>query len=483
MAQTGLIMIIGRKRELTLLDKIYNSTEAEFMVVYGRRRVGKTFLIREYFENKKCIFFNATGLQKGNMQKQLHNFTQVIAETFFDNAPLEPAKSWNEAFKLIHQKVIKSKKKVVLFLDEIPWMATRKSGLLEEIDYFWNQYWSRQSNLIFILCGSSASWLIKKIIYNKGGLHNRVTCQIKLKPFDLSETQAYLKSRKINLNMRHILSLYMAIGGIPYYLRYVEPNLTAEQNIQKIFFDENAPLKEEFDKLFASLFKNADAYIELVRLIAMHKEGVKRSDLESLAARSTNGGRLSKRLKDLSATGFIEEFIPWSRSKGEYYKLIDEFSLFYLHWIDLHKNEKFIQNHWLHQSQRPAYYAWSGYAFEAICLKHIEKITSALNIATGATVGSWRYNSKTQEQSGAQIDLVIDRNDNAITLIEVKYTTEPFVINKSYAKNLQTKIEIFKNTTGTKKHIFMSIICANGLKPNMYSEELINGVVTLEELF
>lgn len=476
-------MIIGRVEEQQRLSKIYNSSEAEFIVIYGRRRVGKTYLVREFFKNKKCVFFHATGLQHGTFKEQLNKFSTSLSETFFEGETLKQPNNWGEAFKTLQKQVSKSKNKVVIFLDELPWMVTRKSGLLKEVDYYWNHYWSAMPNVIFIICGSSASWLIKKIIYNKGGLHNRVTCEMKLTPFNLDETRAYLKHRKIKLNEKHILSLYMALGGIPYYLKYVEPGLTAEQNIQKIIFDKKAPLKDEFKKLFNSLFEDGEVYLELVQLIAKNKKGVRRSELDALTSFSANGGRLSERLDDLCATGFIEEYIPWGRNTGEYYKLIDEFSLFYLHWIDSKKSVRFTKDHWMNQSQRPAYYAWSGYAFEAVCMKHIEQIIRGLNIKASTTVGSWHFIPKIPSENGVQIDLIIDRNDNAITLGEIKFTEQPFAIDKSYAEKLKRKLDIFKQKTKTKKQLFLVMVSANGLKPTMYSEAMIDGTATLKDLF
>lgn len=475
-------MIIGRKQEQKLLERAYKAPEAEFIVIYGRRRIGKTYLVREFFKNKKCKFFHATGLQKGTLKKQLKKFTDSLSETFFDNAPLETPKSWDETFSLLHRQISKFEEKTILFLDELPWMATRKSSLLQEIDYYWNHHWSRMTNIILIVCGSSASWLIRKIIYNKGGLHNRVTNQVRLLPFNLSETSEYLKNRGIKLNNKHVLSLYMALGGVPYYLRYIEPGLTAEQNIQRIIFDKNSPLKDEFGKLFDSLFENADAYIELVKLIAKKKEGTGRAELKSTAKLSTGGGRLSNRLKDLCETGFVEEYIPWGRSVGEYYKLIDEFCLFYLHWVISQKSKKFIQHHWIDQSQRPSYYAWSGYAFESVCIKHIDRIVRTLKIRASGT-GSWRFVPRKETESGAQIDLIIDRSDNAITLCEIKYTDKPFAIDKQYAEKLKHKIMLFKKKVNINKQIFLVIISASGLEKTIYSEEMVDGIVTLKDLF
>lgn len=476
-------MIVGRKVEQQNLERIYRAKEAEFVVIYGRRRVGKTYLIKQFFTQKKCVFFQVTGSQNGNMKKQLAHFTDRVSEVFFDHAPLEPFKSWEDAFKTLNKQLTKVKEKIVLFFDELPWMATPRSGLLEAIDYYWNQYWSNMPNLILIVCGSSASWLIKKIIYNKGGLHNRVTGQIRLEPFQLFEVEAYLKSRNIRLNHQHILALYMALGGIPYYLKYVVAGQTAQHTIQNLFFEKDAPLSDEFNKLFHSLFEDAQSYIEIIEIIAQHKQGVQRSVLSSTAKLSSYGGSLSTKLKDLCATGFIEVYIPWGKEKGEYYKLLDEFCLFYLHWVKPQKNKRFSSDHWMQQSQRASYHAWAGYAFEAICMKHINQILSALKIKTSLSMGAWQFFPKKESESGAQIDLIIDRSDNAIQVCEIKHTQEPFIIDKAYAKILNHKMAIFKEKANIKKQLFLSMITTQGLKETMYAEEMVQGIVVLEDLF
>ncbi len=478
-------MLIGRKTEIKQLDKIYQSAEAEFIVLYGRRRVGKTFLIREYFTKKKCTYFQATGLRKGVLKKQLSHFAKSLSETFTHGIAIKSPNSWDEALHLLTQFIekVESSDKTILFLDELPWMATRRSGLLEALDYYWNRYWSANPKIILVICGSSASWLIKNIIYNKGGLHNRCTCEIKLAPFNLAETSAYLAHKKVKLNSRHILELYMALGGVPYYLKYVEPGLTAAENIQNIFFELQAPFKDEFQKLFDSLFTESQAYIELIELIAQKKEGVSRVLLESTSTFSPGGGRLTQRLKQLEQTSFIESYFPWDKLRGEYYKVIDEFCLFYLYWLAAYKGKKLMQDHWLKQIQKPIYHVWSGYAFEAVCYKHINQIIQALKIKTAESVSSWRLIGKKGISEGTQIDLLIERNDDAITLCEIKYTEEPFAIDKAYAQILAKKKNVFEKETKTKKQIFLTMISANGLKPTLYSEEMIEGIVTLENLF
>ncbi len=274
------------------------------------------------------------------MKKQLVHFSESLSETFSPGVPLQTAGTWDDAFKLMHQLIenSKTKGKVVLFLDELPWMASRRSGLLQTLDYYWNHHWSKKSNILLIVCGSSASWLLKNVIHHRGGLHNRCTCEIELAPFTLKETQAYLQYREIKLNRQHMLILYMALGGVPYYLKYVERGLSAHQNIQKLVFDKQAPLKGEFNKLFQSLFTEAEHYIEIITLLASKKLGMSRAELEKKSKLSKGGGRLTTRLQQLIQTHFIKQYLPWEKQRGEYYKVTDEFCLFYIHcWVQIEK--------------------------------------------------------------------------------------------------------------------------------------------------
>lgn len=478
-------MLVCRNVEKQRLKTAFLSNEAEFVVIYGRRRVGKTFLIRQFFTEQSCVFFQATGLQKGNLTKQLENFTIALSETFTNNALMKTPPSWDDAFRLL-TRLIDSRitaGKTIIFLDELPWMASKRSGLLEALDYHWNHTWSKNPNIILVVCGSSASWLINNIIYNKGGLHNRCTCEIKLDPFTLSETRNYFTSRDIFLNEKHILDIYMALGGIPYYLKYVKPGLSANENIQQILFDEKAPLKDEFTKLFQSLFTSAQAYIELITVIARKKIGLSRTELAVTAKLSQGGGRLTKRLQQLIQTNFIVQYIPYEKAQGEYYKVIDEFCLFYLYWIKSIRNKVITHDHWLKQCQKPEYHVWAGYTFEAVCYKHIHRILEALHISTAEQISSWRFTGKNKKEQGAQIDLLIDRTDSAITICEIKYTDKPFLIDKTYAENLQKKITVFTNATQTKKQIFLNMISANGIVNNHYSRMLVHASITLRDLF
>lgn len=474
-------MIIGRKTELASLERAFASQEAQFVTIYGRRRVGKTFLIRTFFKSKQCIFLHVTGLQKGTQKEQLINFTQALSDVFNQGNPLKTPANWREALEMLTKYLAATKEKVILFFDELPWMATRRSGLMQRIDYNWNNKWAWMPHVIFVACGSSASWLLTNIIYNKGGFHNRTTLEIHLLPFDLVESKQYLQSKGINVSDRHIITLYMAIGGIPYYLNYALPGKSAQENIQFLYFEKKAPLIGEYEKLFVSLFDGAEAYKEIISIVSQKREGVSRDELVERATLSTEGGYLSKRLKELSDAGFIKEFIPFGKKIGEYYKVIDEFCLFYLRWV---KGRDFFQpDYWLTESHEPEYFAWSGYAFEAVCVKHYRQIINTLGIRGIDRIGSWRYVPRDLSEKGTQIDLVIDRHDDTMTLCEIKYTDKPFVIDKAYAAAIEEKMNIFKSRTKTNKQLFFCMISANGIKETVYSKKLISSVVTLEDLF
>ncbi len=483
--------IASRIAEIKLLNKIYSSKKPEFLALFGRRRVGKTYLIRSHFEKKKCLFFTATGLKEGSMIDQIFNFTQRIGEVFLNGITPQIKTSWQETFQLLNDLILKqpANNKIIIFLDELPWMATRKSKLLQTIDYYWNQYWSRESKIKLIVCGSSASWIINNIINNKGGLYNRITETIHLKPFTLAETDEYLKLNNIKLNKKQIAELYMVTGGIPYYLSKVESGQSSIQAIESLAFDSKALLFNEFNSLFDSLFENGDAYIEIVKCIVACREGIGQEELFKKLKKSSKGKTGLKRLKDLEDAGFITSFTPHFHIKrGVYYRITDEYSLFYLHWIEPLKMTKMADSlkkgYWKTLSQTPKWFAWSGYAFESICYKHLSQIRATLNLSLTSIPNSWRYTPlKNKKETGAQIDLLFDRDDDSITLCEIKFSNKVYDITKDYYQKLKQKADVFKNVTGTDKQIFIAMISANGVKQNKYAKELLDGVVTLDDLF
>ena len=484
--------IVNRKEEQYVLKQMLDSAKPEFLALYGRRRVGKSFLIKEFFKNKRVIFFVATGSKEGGMQEQIRHFTTQISKVFYNGVRLEAGKNWDETFELLTKSLkqqVTKYKKVILFLDEIPWMATKRSRLLQNLDYYWNQYWSDDARIKLIVCGSSASWILNNIIRNKGGLYNRTTREIYLEPLSLLETKEYLLNMGVKLDKKQILLLYITMGGIPYYLDRIEKGLSAMQLIEKLAFTKKAFFLEEFAKLFGSLFGSDDIYVEIVRIIAKHRYGIGQQELLEQLGSHAKGGYCAQKLQTLEESGFIISFTPlYHRRQGIYYRIVDEYSLFYLNWIEPRlkslQKQALRKGNWEEIQNTPTWNNWLGYAFEAVCYKHLPAIREKLQISPTAIADSWRYAPKKHlNDKGAQIDLLFDRRDDAITICEIKYSDKPFLITKEYAKKLQQKVEVFKRVTRIKKQIFVAFISANGVKKNKYSDELISGVVVLDDLF
>lgn len=481
--------IIGRVHEQGVLSRLFKSKKAEFLAIYGRRRVGKTFLIKNYFSKIPCIFFNTTGIQKGSIEEQLEQFSKQVGITFYAGAFLGKRNRWWDAFEDLHKAMgqIPPNKKIVLFFDEFPWMVTKRSNLLKVLEYYWNHYWCHDPRIKLIICGSSASWIVDKIVNNKGGLYNRVTWTIRLYPFSLCETKSYLTSLGVKLNSRQILDLYMVLGGIPHYLSKVTPGVSAHQAIDALLFRKDGALVSEFERLFASLFQEGDAYINIVQIIAKHRYGINQAQLIK-EAKLSEGGSALRKLKELEEAGFISSFLPYGhQEKGVYYKVIDEFTLFYLYWVQSRLGSirhHTSSNYWVSKAQSPSWKSWSGYSFEAVCNKHLAQIRKALDIHPGADTGSWRFVSKSgTNKNGTQIDLLFDRPDNTITLCEIKHSDKPFLIDKSYAKELEEKIEIYQQQTRTPKQILIAMVTSNDLKESTYSRKMISNSTSLEDLF
>ncbi|MEM9886745.1 MAG: ATP-binding protein [Bacteroidota bacterium] len=471
--------LIGRQAEVAILEKALASKEAEMISIIGRRRVGKTFLVRTAYEDH--IDFELSGIQHAQGNEQLRNFFQRLKEYFPKTVEKEAPKDWLDAFFMLtdhlEQKTKKGKK--VVFLDEVPWMATHKSGFLRGLSYFWNS-WAVRKNVVVVLCGSAASWMINKVLRNKGGLHNRVTKRIRLKAFNLAETKQYLESRSVVLNHYQLAQIYMVMGGIPHYLKEVKAGRSATQNISKICFEEDGLLRDEFRSLYPALFQHSDYHVAIIRALAGKQSGMTRADIIQAAQLST-GGRITQVLSELSESGFITAYSSYGKkTKEKIYRLTDEYSFFYLRFIE--KNE-LDQDTWMTLSQTQAYKIWCGYAFENICLKHIPQIKKALEIGGVYAKTSSFYKKGNQEATGAQIDLLIDRNDHIINLVEAKFHNVAFTISKGYAQKLREKVRIFQESTQTNKQVFLTMITTFGLSQNKHSIGLIQSELDLNIFF
>ncbi|MBA2368101.1 MAG: ATP-binding protein [Candidatus Protochlamydia sp.] len=480
--------IIGRKREIAILDSVWKSSDPEFLALYGRRRVGKTYLIRQFF-SEKGFFLETAGSKDKPMKTQIANFMKALSTTFYHGTELKNPHSWEEAFELLTKNLssIPKSKKIVIFFDELPWMATKRSGLLQSIDHYWNLHWSKMKNIIFITCGSAASWMLDKLIYAKGGLHKRITRKILLEPFNLQETREFLKSRSIKLNEKQILDVYMAIGGIPFYLKAVQKGLSASQIIDEICFDKNGLLHNEFVNLFESLFTHSGVNLAIVKGIVKNGNCLSREEIIAYTG-VQSGGTLNDRLRELEISGFIQGFVPYGKkSRGHYFRVVDEFSLFHLYWIEpLLQMRGFQQEHyWQRLKKTPSVSSWRGQAYENVCLKHTAEIRKGLGLNDiSCQIGSWRYiPKKGSKETGAQIDLLFDREDGIVNLCEIKYSEHLFSIDKSYAKQLANKIDVFERHFPTNKQIFISLITTEGLRPSIWSEDLVSQVIDLKALF
>ena len=391
--------IIGREREIELLKEIWLSPSAEFLAVYGRRRVGKTFLIRNFFQ-PKGFYLEFTGIKDGHKHEHLERFTDTMVKKFY---PLPPShfkspENWHAAFEWLSQELEKlpKTKRITLFFDELPWMATKKSGLIQALDYFWNTRWSQWRQLKLIVCGSAASWMLDQLINAKGGLHNRITKMLQLKPFDLLQVKKFLVHRDIHLKSTHILDIYMIMGGIPHYLEQIKKSKSVIQNIDSICFQQDGHLYQEFSRLYPALFDNPELSMQIMRAIARHHYGISKEKLVQEVGK-TSGGRFDKRLNELEASGFIQGFIPYGHNKrDQFFRVVDEYTLFYLDWIAEFAEHRALalknKSYWTNASNTPSWYNWAGYAFENICLKHIDNILEALGIShINCKIGSWRY--------------------------------------------------------------------------------------------
>ncbi|MBO4375226.1 MAG: ATP-binding protein [Lachnospiraceae bacterium] len=470
--------IIGRHIEQDVLFECVNSKRPEFLVVYGRRRVGKTFLVKEYFNDR--FSFYATGLPNAKTRDQLRVFGQELIRYGSEEKKM-PA-DWLEAFERL-RKLLESGKtfchpgagKMIVFLDELPWMDTAKSDFRMALDYFWNSWGSSRKDLLLIVCGSATSWIMDHILNDAGGLYNRITRQLHLAPFTLRECETFLNYENEAVSKKQAMDFYMVFGGIPYYLNMFDRRLSVAQNIDMLVFDENGPLHYEYDILFRTLFKHAERYEALINAMAKRKSGVARNELIKDHG-ALQGSSLTKALKELEECHFIRKYRDFTKKSQEcIYQIIDPFVLFCLNFV----SDNRIQD-WSSFMGSPGYYAWRGNAFEVLCFNHLPEIRAALGIS-GVSTQECAWRSRKSEP-GVQIDLLIDRRDDIINVCEMKYSDGEYVIDRDYETKLNAKCRVFREETGTKKTVQLVLISAEGLKRNAHSD-IVMQLVTGEDLF
>lgn len=472
--------LIGRNREKATFKHCLESTESKLIALYGRRRVGKTFLVRHYFKSQ--IRFEVAGLHAGELKDQLTHFASTLAKYGWQEAALHPPSSWKQAFDLLERYIesINDRQKKVIFLDELPWFDTPKSKFLMAFESFWNAYCTRRSDIVCVICGSAASWMIKKVLKNKGGLHNRVSEKIRLAQFNLYETSLFLQAKGINWGKYDIAQLYMTTGGVPYYLDAVRKGESVVQFVDRVCFEQDGILTDEYRVLFGSLFDNSASHYYIIEALYDKKLGLTRNEIITKIPGSS-GGSLSNVLGELEESGFIEQVAPYgAKLTKTLYKLVDNFVIFHLKFM--RDKVRSGTSNWGKITRSPAWSSWSGLAFERLCFAHLPQIKKALKLeAIECSVSPWQQKN---ENAGVQIDLLIDRADRVVNLCEIKFSVAGFTIDKEYAKKLRNQIGLFSALDANRrKNIFLTMITTFGVTPNEYQMELVKSEVVLEDLF
>ena len=467
--------IIGREREKEILKAFTESDKAEFIAIYGRRRIGKTFLVKQFYKDN--FDFYTSGIYQGSLRDQLALFNKQLNK--YANSVYPIPNTWFEAFnQLEHYISYLQKDKVILFFDELPWMDAPRSKFLQALESFWNMFASTHNNLKLIVCGSATTWMMSKLIGNKGGLYNRLTCSIKLEAFTLQETESYLKQAGMDWPRGQIVDCYMTMGGTPYYLSMLRKDKSVYQNVDNLFFGPDAPLRTEYTFLFRSLFNDSTHYKNVVNLLAKHGQGMTRAEIRD-ALKLPDGGMLTEILNNLCSCDFVRRYNGFGKKERDVmYQLCDLYILFYLRFMEGATSND--QHTWSNMIDNPARRAWSGYAFEQVCFAHVPQLKRALGISgILSNVCSWRSRNT---DSKSQIDMAIDRRDQVINLCEMKYSSTPYEITKDYYQHLIERQEQFRSETGTRKALMLTMVSASGLKANAYADS-IPKVITLDDLF
>lgn len=473
--------IIGREAEMAELRRCMESDRSEFVIVYGRRRVGKTFLVDSFFHH--TYDFSFVGGNRLTKQKQLRGFAKALRKAaHLSERPV--FSDWTDAFDALEEYLesLPSDRKKVVFIDEMPWIDTPKSEFVEALESFWNAWGARRSDIVFVASGSASSWMMDKLVENPGGLHARITNNIYVRPFTLKETEAYLRSRKIGWDRYQILQLYMAIGGIPFYLSLLDARKTLVNNINHLFFRKNSEMRTEFDELYTAIFNHSDRYLEVVELLFKHKEGLTFDQLRKVTG--IDGKRLSVVVRNLERCDFVLSYAQFgNKTKGTLYRLIDFYTLFYFKFVGAADTKD--EEWWMHNYNSRSVESWQGTAFELVCLAHLPQIRRKLGISGISTsASSWRCvpSKDIPNDTGAQIDLVIDRGDHTINLCEMKFCIGPFSISAEYERKIRERIQLFKDKTKIRKSIASTFVTTFGVADGLHYS-IVDSEVTADDLF
>ena len=470
-------MFVARRSEMELLRASMEADVSQFIAVYGRRRVGKTLLIREAYGY--AFTFQHAGLARGGLKSQLHAFADSLRDAGLRD--FDAPSSWIDAFSLLKELIRQSEaERKVVFIDELSWMDTPASGMLTALEFFWNGWASARRDIVLVVCASATSWMLDNVVHNKGGLYNRLTRQIHLLPFTLGECEQFAREKGLALNRYQLLEAYMILGGVPYYWDFLQRGLSLPQCVDAMFFAAGAPLADEYDYLFASLFRRPQAYVVIIDALARKGIGMTRDEVAQ-AAGLANSGTLTKRLKELESCGFIRRYPAFGKkSKGSLYQIIDNFTLFHKKFLTRGGDERL----WSNLTNSPVRNAWCGLAFERVCLEHVPQIKRALGVSgVQSSVRAWSCKRDPElGVHGSQIDLLIDRKDQVINICEMKYSADDYAPTSADEESLRHKTHDFQVLTGTRSALHPTLVTPYGLQRNSHAAAF-QAVVTAEGLF
>ena len=476
---SGMENLIGRQLELAELQRALDSKRSEFVILYGRRRVGKTFLVRCFC--KDTYSFHFVGAHKQPLQAQLTNFREALLRCNPD-VDIPELTNWHEAFRQLANYLEQCQEaRKVVFFDEMPWIDTQKSDFVSELEYFWSSWVQNRDDIVFIACGSATTWMKEKLEDNQGGLHNRITHRIYLRPFYLSECKQYLLSHGFSWDDYQILQFYMIFGGVPYYMSLLRPQLSLVENVDALIFRRGGELSDEFKELYNALFKKADKYIRIVQLLATKREGFTKTQISDETGYS--GGGLTKILENLERCDFIVSYAQYgNKTKQTLYRLCDFYTLFYFSYVKDNRSKD--EQYWLHHFQDRSVESWEGFTFEEVCLRHLPHIKRGLGISGMATeASSWRFvPGKNDTRKGAQVDLVISRADKMIHLCEMKFSATPYTIKKEYAERLSKRKQLFMEENNISRGVVLTFVTPYGLKEGLHTS-LVHSSLSAKELF
>ena len=469
--------IIGRHKEQDLLSEYLGSGRAELIAVYGRHRVGKTFLIRKYFKN--TFAFDMTGVLEGTRIEQMAAFNTALKIYGYQG---KKCNTWLDAFfalrELLERKMREGERQVI-FIDELPCLDTPKAGFVKALGHFWNSWANWHPEIMLIVCGSATSWMVRNVIDNHGGLHDRVTHEMALHQFSLSEAEEFFNAKGFMWNRLSVMQAYMAVGGVPYYMSLFNRKESPAMAIDRLFFAEKAEMRSEYRRLFSSLFRNPQPYLDIISVLASKRNGLTRDEISQFLG-NHNNGHLGDMLTDLEYCDFIRKYRVQGKGvkrNSAIYQLVDFYTIFYHTFV---KSKSANDGFWTQNLETPRVNTWYGLAFERICQAHILQIKAALGIAgIRCDVYSWRSSSS---ENGAQIDMIIDRADNTINICEIKYSKGEYDIKKDEYLKIRNRIDTFVNETSQRSSIVPILITTFGVVRGAYSDQ-IPIQLTLDNLF